>query len=364
MKVLILSNASSVHTVRIANGLAARGLDVHVASIHEFSTDFHTSIKKHPAPLRGRFGYILNAPWLHMLCRRLRVDVINAHYLSGYGTLATLALVHPLVVTSWGSDIYAFPTKSRLHRALIKLVLKRADSAYTTGFYSKRAQEALCPKPCAVIPFGVDVEEMTHINADPAAKTPFAQGDFIMGIFKHLYSFYGQEEAIDVLAMLKKRFPGRAIRLVLVGDGPDQKRFEDYADKLGVRTDVHFAGQVSHLEMPYYQNILSTYLVASQNESLCVAALESGACGKPVVANRVGELPCIIRDGWNGFLVAPYKADEMADAVAKLVADPTLAATMGQNGREHVHSTYNWQNSLDHMVRFLNDASNPHAKAA
>jgi len=364
MKVLILSNASSVHTVRVANGLASRGLDVHVASIHDFSTDFHPSITKHAAPLRGRVGYILNAPWLHMLCRRLKPDVINAHYLSGYGTLATLALVRPLIVTSWGSDICAFPEKSWLHRALIKLVLNRAEHTSSVSHATKSKHDALSTAPCTVIPFGVDMGLMDMPNADPASKTPFTKGDFIMGICKHLYSFYGQEEAIQVVATLKKQFPDRPIRLVLVGDGPDQARFEAFAEKLGVRADVHFAGQVSHLEIPYYHNILSAYLVASQNEGLCVSALEAGAAAKPVVANRVGELPSIIRDGWNGFLVTPFKDNEMAEAVAKLVADPALAATMGQNARAYVQDKYDWQKNIGQMVTLFSDVATQDKKAA
>jgi glycosyltransferase involved in cell wall biosynthesis len=75
-------------------------------------------------------------------------------------------------------------------------------------------------------------------------------------------------------------------------------------------------------------------------EGIPKALLEAAACGRPIVATDVPGCREVVQDGQNGFLVPPRNATELAGAIARLVTDETLRASMGRNGRELALSTF------------------------
>ena len=71
------------------------------------------------------------------------------------------------------------------------------------------------------------------------------------------------------------------------------------------------------------------------------------ACGKPVIATRVGGNPEAVRHGESGFLVPAGEPEKLADVASQLLLDPALRHTLGANGRQRVESEF----SLETMVR-------------
>ena len=94
--------------------------------------------------------------------------------------------------------------------------------------------------------------------------------------------------------------------LVVGGDensGPEIARLRGVAARLGVEDRVVFAGAVGQDELPAYYGAADVCVLPSYYESFGLAALESLACGTPVVASRVGGPMSFIVDGVNGHLV-------------------------------------------------------------
>jgi glycosyltransferase involved in cell wall biosynthesis len=85
----------------------------------------------------------------------------------------------------------------------------------------------------------------------------------------------------------------------------------------------------------------------SLNEALPNVLLESMAAATPVVATRVGGTPEAIQDGVTGVLVPPGDSPALARAIHQLLADPELAARLGQAGRQLVCRRF----SMDAMVQ-------------
>lgn len=69
----------------------------------------------------------------------------------------------------------------------------------------------------------------------------------------------------------------------------------------------------------------------------------AGACGKPVVATRVGGLPDVIEDGKSGLLVEPESPPELADAIIRVLNDAPLRVKMGGRARELAETRYSWR---------------------
>src|SRR5690606_2847027 len=86
--IALLAPASSVHTIRWANAFVRGGHKVHLITQHEPLPGLHTGVRLHRLPHRAGLGYLFNGPRLKRLLKHLRPDVVNAHYATGYGTLA------------------------------------------------------------------------------------------------------------------------------------------------------------------------------------------------------------------------------------------------------------------------------------
>lgn len=84
----------------------------------------------------------------------------------------------------------------------------------------------------------------------------------------------------------------------------------------------------------------SIYTLPSHSEGQPIGILEAMASGLPVVATRVGGIPDLVRDGVDGLLVDPGRPEQLADALASLIASPDLRSRMGQAARKQVEEHY------------------------
>lgn len=111
MRILIVSAASSIHTVRWVNGLVKRGHGVHLASVHPAGRhSIDPRVRIHLAPHGGKAKYVVNAGWLRSVAAGVQPDIVNVHYATGYGLLARLAHIDaPTLLSVWGSDVYDSP---------------------------------------------------------------------------------------------------------------------------------------------------------------------------------------------------------------------------------------------------------------
>lgn len=82
-----------------------------------------------------------------------------------------------------------------------------------------------------------------------------------------------------------------------------------------------------------------------------MVATEAMACGKPVIASRVGGLPDQIVDGFNGFLVPPRNPKAIADRILYLLENPSEMRRMGLNGRVLAEREFDIEKRVDRVVR-------------
>jgi glycosyltransferase involved in cell wall biosynthesis len=135
----------------------------------------------------------------------------------------------------------------------------------------------------------------------------------------------------------------------MVGDGPDRGRLEQLAHDLGIARATYFAGYQS--DVAGFYRLFDAFVLPSVNEGTPVSAIESLASGTPVVANRVGGVPDVVRDGVDGFLVEAGDTKSAADRLAQLAADPRLRTRLGKTGRRNVFERYSVARLVDDVDR-------------
>jgi L-malate glycosyltransferase len=337
--VLMLSDAGSIHTVRWANALASRGWTVHLISLRSNREALADGVVLHVAPIPAPIGYLANVSYVRQQIKEIRPELIHAHYASGYGTLGILSRKHPLVLSVWGSDIYAFPKKSPLHAWLIRRNLRDADIILSTSQAMVKQISRFTVRSVAVTPFGIDIDKFSP----RLVTSPFAKADIVIGTVKSLDTIYGIRYLVKAFSIVKQRQPRLPLRLLLVGSGPEESTLKKLVARLGLEQDTVFTGRIPHDQVPEYQNMLSISVSVSTEESFGVAVLEASACEKPVIVSAVGGLPEVVDDGVTGLVVPPRDPVSTADAIERLALDGELRTRMGIAGRARVISRYEWQ---------------------
>ncbi len=129
------------------------------------------------------------------------------------------------------------------------------------------------------------------------------------------------------------------VRVIVVGADVNGDREMDRVKLLAKERDlegqIDFVGQVDHKELPLYYNAADVCVVPSYYESFGLVALESMACGTPVVATRVGGLSTIIQHGRTGYLKPWRCPDAFANSVEMIISSDGLQQSMGTAARKH-----------------------------
>ena len=134
------------------------------------------------------------------------------------------------------------------------------------------------------------------------------------------------KHAYDVLLQASR---GLDALVVIVGTGPEERRLRALA---GGRSNVVFAGHVPDEELPAYYHACDVFCLPSLSiaEAFGMVLLEAMACGKPLVTTALPTgVSAVNRDGQTGLVVQPGDAGALAEALAALLADQPLGASMG-----------------------------------
>ncbi|MEQ4302120.1 glycosyltransferase family 4 protein [Plantactinospora sp. B6F1] len=168
----------------------------------------------------------------------------------------------------------------------------------------------------------------------------------------------GQDALIRAWAEIRRRVSGAA--LLVVGGGPYRGTLEKLARRAGVAADVVFTGSVPTAELPAHYAAGDVYAMPCRTrnggldvEGLGIVYLEASATGLPVVAGNSGGAPDAVREGETGYVVDGRNVGQLADRVARLLADPELARRMGAAGRAWVEREWRWERQARRMTELL-----------
>ena len=341
------------HTVKWLNSLAHENLNITLITQHKVIDSIDSRVSIRYLPFSGGKGYILNSLALHWEIKKLRPDVINVHYASGYGTLALLAKIKPYILSVWGSDVYEFPYQSKFKFWLIKQSLKSAKHIASTSHAMAEQVKLILDDESLVIaitPFGVDMQRFG------CTQQPFRSDSITIGIVKRLEHKYGIDLLINAFADTKQHFLktnsdiGAKLKLMIVGDGSLESELIELTKDLKISEQVEFVGAVDNSQVPDYINKMDVFVVPSRIESFGVAAIEALACERPCIVANTGGLPEVVNDKRTG-IVAEYESiQSLVESVIEVVENQQFAIEMGINGRKDVITKYSQQAAVSAMT--------------
>ena len=141
------------------------------------------------------------------------------------------------------------------------------------------------------------------------------------------------------------------VKGTVVGAGPLSGSLRAQADTLRLPgSALEFRGSIPEMA-PVYQEA-DILVLTSEYEGAPNVLLEAMASGLPVVADKVGGVPELVRHGQDGFLVEPNDDEGLGAALARLIGDPQLRFAMGRNARAHMEANFSLE-CLPAMLRRL-----------
>jgi teichuronic acid biosynthesis glycosyltransferase TuaC len=212
-----------------------------------------------------------------------------------------------------GSDVHGLP-RSPLARSLAAFTVDRAAGVAVVARQLARTLEPVGHgRSITVLPNGIDLERFVPgdraaarrtLDVDPDARVVLYVGRLARG--------KGLHELIEGFTEVVAADPEAG--LALVGSGPLREELERAARELGIASRVHFAGEVPHDGVPTWMQAADVLALPSAAEGFPNVIREALACGRPVVATPVGDVPRLVTPDV-GYLVPVADPGALATAL-------------------------------------------------
>jgi L-malate glycosyltransferase len=316
------------------------------------------SLRMHPLHTPRALLEMTVAAWqVSRAAARHRADVVHANSIRA-GIVLALA---PLRATPTIVHVRDCLPPGRVSTATLRLIGATATAIVANSRYT--AASVLAAAPAAriqVVHNPVDLRRFDPQAIDRAvARERLDEGAgserLLLGVVAQLSPWKGQDTAIEALGELVRE--GVDARLLLVGSAvfvASSTRYsnEDYVEGLrrlvareGLQERVSWLGERE--DVAQIMRALDVLLLPSWEEPFGRALIEAMAMGVPVVATEVGGPQEIVEDGRQGYLVAPRRAHDWAQAVARVAHSEDAGEAMGRAGRERATEMF----TIEHHVR-------------
>ena len=311
-------------------------LTVVLAAEREPRRSWHIELEKLPYPWvmvrshRLAWGRVEKSTWfvprgLGRTLRRLRPDVV---VIGGYASLPALrALIWSrrcsVPVVMWSESIR--PGRGGLVKQLKRAVVRQADAFIVPGGLAGRHLVALGADPESIFtaPNCIDLQQFRP------SSTPVGGNRVVLACGR----LVPNKGWFLLGAALAEADPGRSVRLLIVGEGPDRERLEkDFAAR-GI--SATFTGHVQYNDLRDVFVDADAVVFPSLGDAWGFSLQEAMACGLPAVASdKAGATPELVHDGVNGWVITP-DSSSLAEALKKLLAlSPEEWSAMGTAARQ------------------------------
>lgn len=284
------------------------------------------------------------------ILRRIKPDILHAHYAGRNGTLAAFSGFHPFVLTAWGSDVL-FAGRSGIKGVLVRRALQKADLITCDAEHMKRAMAELGADPAKirVVYFGINTSLFSPGPRDSriADRLGLESAPVIISM-RSLKPIYDIDTLIRAVPLVAERYPDAVF--VVAGTGSEEERLKTLAGELGVSSSIRFAGWVPQEDMTGYLRTADVYVSTSLSDGgISSSTAEAMACGLPVVVTDTGENGLWVRDGQEGFLIPTRASDILADRILRLLRDEDVRKKMGEAGRSVIVERNDYGREMERM---------------
>lgn len=262
----------------------------------------------------------------------------------------------PYVLVVHGKDL---AQTSGLRRLLLYLITSSAAGVVANSHYTMDMVAShgfpQC-KGCIVFP-GVDSGRFRPDVRTPVTRASLGlEGRPVLLSVGRLVERKGHDQVIRSLPLVVKHFAD--LVYLVAGTGPHLEPLQELARSLKIEGNVQFLGEVNDDWLPGLYGSADLFIMPSRQikgdvEGFGIVFLEANSCEKPVIAGASGGISDAVVDGATGLIVPPEDPEAIAEAIVRLLQNPTLAHKLGCQGRQRVLNLFQWEESARRLSEYL-----------
>ncbi|HEY3025506.1 MAG TPA: glycosyltransferase family 4 protein [Pyrinomonadaceae bacterium] len=367
MRILQISSARALgggerHLADLANELAARGHDVHVALSPRspLANELRAIPKQNivTLPLRNALD-AASALELARLISKRQIEVVHAHMARDY-PLAAYAVRRNRSSRLMITRHVLFPL-SRLHGVTLSNV-SRVIAVSAAVARRLREQQIFPDDKIVTVLNGIDVDRFAQATLNLSRegcrrKLELPPDGLLLGTVGEINPLKGHDDFVRAAAIIAGRFPESHFIIGGEDTSPTKQHLvalQRLIGELGLEKRVHRFGWLDEIADLYCA--LDVFVSASHSESFGLAIAEAMACGIPVVATATEGAGEIIDDAVTGVLVPIGDANSLAQAMVRLLEDSNERKRLAEAAQERVRERFSLQRMVGETEQVYSDA--------
>jgi len=302
---------------------------------------------------------------LFILCKRIKPDVIHAHWVIPQGFIAIMVgklLNIPVIATAHGGDAFSLNTSllSRLKAFTLKHCHAWTSNTKATAETFGTANNISKP---IIIPMGVDID---RFQSGDGAKLLNQENRKIILFVGRLVEKKGVKYLIEAFSKLPLEAQKTSV-LWVIGDGDERTALEKQAQGLGIQ-NIKFWGQVQNKQLPNFYAAASVFVAPSvvdskgDTEGQGVILLEAMASKAPIIATTVGGIADVITHTDTGLLVPPNNSNALSNSILLMLSNKKLIDDCTKNAWSEVNKTYSWGVASQQFISVFKRTQKPTIK--
>jgi glycosyltransferase involved in cell wall biosynthesis len=345
MNAMLAEELAKNHQVTI---LTSQGLDLPRESVVNGVKVIRVPVffRKHHAAanLHSLLAFIPIGIWFgRKLLQESQFDIINTHFVMPTGpvgdVLARSAGI-PNVLTLHGGDLYdpskfTSPHRHPYLRVWIRWLIRKAEVIVGQSQNTlDNMRRYYTPEIKGIrIPLGI---RRPDYGVALRSEYGFTDEDILLVTVGRLIP----RKAVHQLIAMMGKFGDAKVKLLILGNGPEEGVLKEATQKAGISDQVHFMGFVDEADKFRILGMSDLYVSTSQHEGFCLSFLEAMSAGLPIVCYDNGGHTDYLKDQVNGFLVPLNDLEQFGERCKQLVENAGLRKKYGENNCQLIEEYY------------------------
>ena len=335
MRICFIALGKFTHIGAYLDYFKAAGHDVHFIALSPSPERnvpvYNLGLGKKYSSTKGKWKYPLSMSRARFLIKKLKPDIVHAHYATSCGLTALISGFHPFVVTAHGSDV-ATSIRSPVWRPLLKTIFRHADcvNAVSDELRDMIVSLGIPPEKIETFTLGIDTQRFAFCERPVISRSRTLR----LLCTRRLEEVYDHPTIVKAMRILADK--NIDFVMTFVGDGPQRQMLERLVANENVGPNVTFMGAVENSKLPAILNKHDIYLSASHRDGTSLCLLEAMAAGLYPVVSDISANTAWLKNGINGFLHKVSNHEDLARCIISLFDNPELITRAVQNNRQLV----------------------------
>jgi glycosyltransferase involved in cell wall biosynthesis len=371
----IITGGADENTLFTVQGLNKDKYEVDLIIGEEFDKNILSKVKKNNfniiqiKGLKGKLNFFCDPIILLKLIKLLtkkRYDIVHTHTTKAgiLGRIAAYISGVPIIIHGLhGSTFQAF--NSGLLNWFLFL-LERLTGRFTDAYISvskvlseKYVEKGIGKKENYYTVYSgmklnkfCDVRERINYG-EKQRELGINSKHFVIGNVARLETRKGHKFLLDAVKKVIIERKDCPLKLLIIGEGEDREKLENYTRELNLEEKVIFAGYREDVEE--LMALMDIFVLTSLREGLPRVLVQAVAVGIPLVAFNVDGVSEIVKDNHNGFLIRPRDVEQLANRIVRYIDNKELVLLHGQKGREFIKGKWSIEDMVDKIDKIYQD---------